>query len=123
MLNKSDLGTDAGWSALAGEDEALPVSARTGEGFGDLRQAIREEVLGSGKEETGEVVTRERHVAGLRRAEEALLRALRALEAGEPGELVAFELEEALQALGEIIGQTAPQDVLDRIFASFCIGK
>ena len=40
-----------------------------------------------------------------------------------PGELVAFEIRSALEALGEIVGETTPEDVLDRIFDSFCIGK
>jgi tRNA modification GTPase len=58
----------------------------------------------------------EKAAAVLARAREGLLVAL-------PPELVALEVREALNALGEITGKTTPEEVLDRIFANFCIGK
>jgi tRNA modification GTPase len=69
------------------------------------------------------VLTHERHADGLRRARTALARAEALLAAAEPLEYVAADLGEAVEALAEIIGLVRPAEVLDAIFARFCIGK
>ncbi len=68
-------------------------------------------------------VANPRHAEALERAREALRRAHASAEAGAPGEIVSFELREALQALGEVTGETVDEDLLERIFSRFCIGK
>jgi tRNA modification GTPase len=97
----------------------MAVSARTGEGIPDLLGELRaraETGLGHGDA----AVTRERHRRALERAGEALGRV-------RPGrletELVAEDVRLALRALGEITGRVDVEDVLDRLFATFCIGK
>jgi tRNA modification GTPase len=102
-------------------DAALAVSGLTGHGIPELLATIAslaEEALGHGDA----VLTRERHREALRRASESLGRAMPALVADKP-ELAAEDVRLALRALGEITGRVDVEDVLDRLFATFCIGK
>jgi tRNA modification GTPase len=64
-----------------------------------------------------------RHAEALERSRAALVRASAAAAAGLPGEIVALELRESLAALGEVTGRTIGEDLLDRIFSRFCVGK
>jgi tRNA modification GTPase len=68
-------------------------------------------------------VSHPRHVEALERARAALGRATTAARDGLPGELVALELRESLAAIGEVTGREVGEDLLDRIFSRFCIGK
>ncbi len=85
---------------------------------------IRDLVLATPAEETPEaMIAHLRHKIALEKAAEGLVRARDGLHDGLPPELAALEVREALDALGEITGRTTPEEVLDRIFANFCIGK
>jgi tRNA modification GTPase len=95
------------------------VSAQTGAGMADLLDRLRAEAeaaLGKGDA----VVTRERHRLALERAAAALARVN---GSGLATELAAEDVRLALRALGEITGRVDVEQVLDRLFASFCIGK
>ena len=110
------LGTKADLSGSVRDGE-LRVSARTGEGLPALRREIGLR-LGRG-DETGV------HGA-LPRQREALLRAAGALAGvspSDPAEMVAAAVRAGLHALGEITGETATEELLDRIFSTFCVGK
>lgn len=113
------LGTKADLGRAYPEPVELAVSAQSGEGISDLLrelQARAATALGHGDA----VVTRARHRRALERAGEALRR----VGAGRvETELVAEDLRLALRALGEITGRVDVEDVLDRLFATFCIGK
>jgi tRNA modification GTPase len=122
VLNKLDLGEDASWSALVSERKTIWVSARTGEGMEGLRSRLRDELL-QGEEINSETITNERHIIALKQAWHALKRTLEAVNQGAPGEVVSFELDEGLSALAMVIGETTAQDILDKIFSQFCIGK
>jgi tRNA modification GTPase len=102
----------------------VPVSAARGEGLEELRSALVE-MLGAHRGEGGIGVAagNPRHAEALERACAALGRAGVAGRAGEPGEIVALELRESLAAIGEVTGKTSGEDLLDRIFSRFCIGK
>ena len=123
VLNKSDLprrlelppGLDAG---------AVRVSCLTGEGLEPLKDAIYRAVW-SGETPAGmwPVMINARHQDALRRAKDAALRGRAALEANAPLDLAALDLRQAASAAGEIAGQTSTEDLLDRIFSQFCIGK
>jgi tRNA modification GTPase len=116
-----DLGTKADLGAAACATD-LRVSAITGEGFEDLLDRLAAEAsanLGVGDA----VITRERHRRALERAHDALERGRALAEAGGPTELVAEDVRLAVRAIGEITGAVDVEDVLDRLFASFCIGK
>jgi tRNA modification GTPase len=121
VLNKSDLPARC---QLPPGQEAVRVSCQTGQGIEALKDAIRDAVWG-GEVNAGmlEVAINERHQEALRRAREAAAKALEAIDQDLTLELVAMELRASTQALGEVVGQTATEDLLDRIFSQFCIGK
>lgn len=122
VYNKADLLSAAERAAMATRAGVL-VSARTGEGLEALRATLATRLFGVPSEAAqGEFLARERHVEALRRGREHLESALGQLDE-ERLELAAEELRLAHDALGEITGRVTPDDVLGRIFASFCIGK
>jgi tRNA modification GTPase len=69
------------------------------------------------------IVANIRHKAALNQAKDNLSNALKGLEEGTSLEFIAFEIRSALEALGEMVGETATEEVLNRIFEQFCIGK
>ena len=102
----------------------VKVSAKTGEGLEDLTTVIQSVCLKEGLEATPSVlVTRLRHKASLEQAHRSIEEAMRSLERKESGECVALDIRAALDALGEITGAVSTEDILDRIFQDFCIGK
>jgi tRNA modification GTPase len=130
-LNKADLEpattaesataffSQAGLGAAA---ECVSVSAMTGEGLPQLREAIGR--AGIASPGGGDVdVTNVRHVEALRQVMASIEVTLRLSEEGAPYEVVAAELAAATDALGEISGETTPEDVIERIFERFCVGK
>ncbi len=110
------------WPARAGQVE---VSAVTGQGLELLGQAITAALPAARFEPSAEVplVTRAREHVGLVRCAEAVHQALVALEHGSGLEIVATELQAATLELDRLVGATGVEDVLDRIFSRFCIGK
>ena len=121
MLNKADLGVHPGW---AERPSAVPASCRTGEGLESLTELIYQRVTG-GQLSWSEsaVAINARHQACLRRAREALLTARGALQEGASPEFIALDLRGSLDAVGEVVGQVDTEDILGRIFSTFCIGK
>ncbi|MGB9662997.1 MAG: tRNA uridine-5-carboxymethylaminomethyl(34) synthesis GTPase MnmE, partial [Moorellaceae bacterium] len=109
----------------AGEWPWIVVSAKTREGLEDLARIVRDTVLGGRAwREPGEpVVLRERHRAALERALRSVEEGLAAWQEGWSWDVVCIDLYAAWEALGEITGETAREDLLDRIFSEFCLGK
>lgn len=102
----------------------LRISAKYGDGIEALKQAICDTALTAPLQEMPEVLIAHLHQkTALEKAAESLIRARDGLRGGLPPELAALEIREALDALGEITGRTTTEDVLERIFANFCIGK
>ena len=120
VFNKVDLPT-ALEVVVPGVDAQLRLSARTGEGLAALRAHLQA-AIGYSPTDTGAVSARARHLESLTRAR-AALEAACILLAARRGELVAEELRLAQRALGEITGEFTSDDLLGRIFGSFCIGK
>ena len=118
VLTKSDLPPHPRAARLAG----LGVSALHGSGIADLRTGIRERLLGPDAPEHP-VLTDARHAEALRRAREALARAVAAGRDGVSAELLLEDVRDALVSLGEISGAWEPERLYDRIFSTFCIGK
>ena len=98
------------------------MSATTGEGMDVLRQHLKD-CVGFHPAGTGVLSARARHLEALRRARAHVEAAHRLLTERHAGELVAQELTDAQMQLGEITGQVTSDDLLGRIFGSFCIGK
>lgn len=89
-----------------------------------LTAALRELALETPAEESGEgMIAHLHHKTALEKAAAGLDRAKQGLSGGLPAELVALEIRETLDALGEITGRTTPEEVLDLIFSRFCVGK
>ncbi|MBI5613213.1 MAG: tRNA uridine-5-carboxymethylaminomethyl(34) synthesis GTPase MnmE [Gammaproteobacteria bacterium] len=104
-----------------GATAGLAVSALTGAGLDALRARLKD-CAGFAPSETGNFSARRRHLEAIERARAHIDKGLGQLTSRQ-GELVAEELRHAQQALGEITGEFSPDDLLDRIFSSFCIGK
>ncbi len=120
VINKIDLGVHPSW---ADEEQSVRVSCLSGQGIERLADEVAALAMGDhGWIEPGAAVNA-RHADALRRAAEALGQASNALAGGMEPEFVALDLRVALSALGEILGQVDTEDVLGRIFATFCIGK
>ena len=102
----------------------VDVCALTGQGIEPLKDAIKDLVwTGEIKAEMLQVMINSRHQDALRRAREATVRTIEAFRNDLTLELVALDLRIAVNAVGEIVGKTATEDLLDSIFSQFCIGK
>jgi tRNA modification GTPase len=123
--NKADLGAQPfphRWCELP----RVAISTHTGSGIDTLRAQILQTV--QGRDAGGDIgesvlVSDRRHREALVRCRTALELFLEGIEAGRGFEFLALEMREALAALGEITGETTPEEVLDLIFSRFCIGK
>ncbi|CSD81320.1 tRNA modification GTPase TrmE [Vibrio cholerae] len=100
----------------------IRLSAKTGQGVDALRQHLKECMGFSGNQEGG-FMARRRHLDALERAAEHLAIGQQQLEGYMAGEILAEELRIAQQHLNEITGEFSSDDLLGRIFSSFCIGK
>lgn len=102
--------------------ETVALSALTGEGMDRLDRAVSDRFVGA-ESSAGEFTARARHVEQIERALSHLNAARDVLDQTASGELAAEELRRAAEALGEITGQVHSDDLLGKIFSSFCIGK
>jgi tRNA modification GTPase len=106
------------------KEPVVEVCCLTNQGIEPLKDAIKELVWsGEIKAEMLQVMINSRHQDALNRARTATLHTLDALRADQPLELVALDLRIAVNAVGEIVGKTTTEDLLDMIFSQFCIGK
>ncbi|MES9880392.1 MAG: tRNA uridine-5-carboxymethylaminomethyl(34) synthesis GTPase MnmE [Sedimenticola sp.] len=122
IRNKIDASGTAPSISDNGQCVEIALSAKTGDGIELLRRHLKESMGYSGPEE-GVFIARRRHLDALERASEHLATGKRALENSGSGELLAEDLRQAQQALGEITGEFTADDLLGQIFGSFCIGK
>lgn len=120
VRNKADLSGAGTGLQHSGAEDAVVLSAVTGEGVAALRQHLKD-CMGYTAEESG-FIARRRHLDALTRTDVALVAAEQQLELGA-GELVADDLRRAQDALGEITGAFTTEDLLGEIFSTFCIGK
>ena len=124
-LNKADLPWQLDVSSLAAHwpkaAAVLSCSCQSGEGIFSVLQAA---LLASGAQQhEASLITNARHAACLERAQQGLTQALEAYQAGLPADIAAEDARQALKALGEITGKTVSEEVIDEIFATFCVGK
>lgn len=122
VRNKTDLsGEDEGID----ENGALPVirlSAKSGIGIDALREHLKQ-CMGFQATTEGGFIARRRHIEALNLARDALVRGKAQLQGYGAGELLAEDLRGAQEALGEITGAVSADELLGKIFSSFCIGK
>jgi tRNA modification GTPase len=127
VANKMDLPSRANLTQLEAGGAGLAVvkiSAKTGEGLEELKDRIRALLLSPELEAREPVlVSHLRHQQALERARQAVIATRSSVEQQAAAELVALDLRAAIDALGEITGAVTTDDILDRIFREFCIGK
>ncbi|MBI3810243.1 MAG: tRNA uridine-5-carboxymethylaminomethyl(34) synthesis GTPase MnmE [Nitrospirae bacterium] len=127
VVNKSDLPPRLEPRHLKGlteENRIVWTSATASAGLEELRDAIRDAVLKQGLEPSeGVLITHLRHRGALERAQASLEQVQLSVERCMAAEFVAVDLRAAVNAIGEIIGETTTDDILGRIFKEFCIGK
>lgn len=126
-VNKSDL--PAAWSRNQISDAGLSdtrifqISAKYGHGLDLLRQAVLDFSIGNPLTHDDHMIIHLRHKLALEKAQTCLVRAKEGLFTGQSPEFIAFEVREAINFLDEITGKRISDDVLEKIFSSFCIGK
>ena len=102
---------------------AVSLSAKDGTGLEALEEAMAALFPRDREVPYGQLLTNQRQEEAARRALEAVVRAWEALGAGVTADALLTDVEEALAALGELTGQSVREDVTDRIFSKFCVGK
>ena len=127
-VNKSDLprawGRDQLADRLPAHVNCLDISAKFGSGLDALKRAVCAHFTpNSGASDNGYMITQLRHKQSLEQALANLTAAGDLLASGHSPEIPAFEVREALDALDEITGRKIQDDILDKIFSTFCIGK
>lgn len=122
IRNKADVTGEAAGADTASHHTLIRLSARSGAGVETLRDHLKESMGFAGNVEGG-FIARRRHLEALELASVHLLQGRDQLLGARAGELLAEELRLAQQALSEITGEFTADDLLGRIFSSFCIGK
>lgn len=122
VVNKADLPRALDAAELTGFDAVVSLSARTGEGLEALASAVAE-LFPAPAAPAGEILTNARQAEAVGRALAALDAARDALASGLTPDAVLTEAEDALSALSELTGRSVRDDVTDRIFSRFCVGK
>ncbi|MGQ9919781.1 MAG: tRNA uridine-5-carboxymethylaminomethyl(34) synthesis GTPase MnmE [Desulfobacca sp.] len=125
LLNKCDLPMVLSPEALAllWPHQVVVLSALTGAGIPELRQAIVQAAMDQALQPSGQMVTQARHYQHLRQCQDYLSQTQNLIAAAAPPELLACDLRAAAQELGAILGLEIGEEVLDRIFSQFCLGK
>ena len=119
ILNKSDLLEHADWSSAG----AIRISCKSGAGLPELADEIYRRIGGAKLSVESPLAINARHREQLRRASNAIARALAAIDAGATPEMFAVDLQEAHHAIDELLGGGDEEAVRDAIFSQFCIGK
>ena len=102
---------------------SVTLSSVTGEGLDELEAAVAALFPAGDPKEAGSLLTDQRQEEAVRRARDAVRRAQDALNSGLTPDAVLTDAEEALDALGELTGRTAKEEIVSRIFSRFCVGK
>ena len=121
VLNKSDLGSVVSPQDLP-FDRIYSLSARTGAGIPELKVGL-EALFGGSAPCDGSILTNPRQAEAINRACAALDRAVEGLSAGFTPDALLTDVEEAMGAMGEVTGRTVREDITNRIFERFCVGK
>ena len=121
LINKTDLGAVVEPSDLPFM-YVIEICANTGEGLTQLADAV--DTMFEGEMPCdGSVLTNARQYDAIRRAHEAILRSLQGLKMGMTPDMVLIDVEESMEAMGEVTGATVREDITARIFERFCVGK
>lgn len=124
LINKCDLPEKLEVNRLKLElPQPMRISAKNHIGIKELLDAIYEHIIQSKPHHESTVVTRERHRQLLVETQQALIKTCQSIEDDLSEEFLAVDINHALESLGKILGKTFEDDLLDKIFSDFCIGK
>lgn len=127
LLNKSDLGsriTEQQVHSVIADASVIATSMSTGQGLSELEDHIEQMVYhGTVKQENSLLVTSARHEHLIRRSQSAVRDAMTLTGRNEPLEIIEIDLHQAYEWMGEIIGESVTDDVLNEVFSRFCLGK
>jgi tRNA modification GTPase len=128
VLNKNDLPIRICIEEMVNrfrDEPIISISALKNEGIDSLKKSIYNSLIHREIRSSPDflIVANLRHKTALAGARDNLVNAKKGLEEGSSPEFIAFEIRSALDALGEIVGETTSEDVLNLIFEQFCIGK
>lgn len=123
ICNKADRGSCVDAARFNAFSKVVTLSAKTGEGLSELLEAITEKLGLSNPPSDHVLITSTRHLSCLKRANEALSRAIQTLDDGMFSDIAEIDITDAANALGEITGKTTSEDIVTDIFARFCVGK
>ena len=127
-INKTDLPLEISLEGVKNrfqESPVVPISALRNVGIDDLKEAIYHYLIHRDVRSSPEhlIVANIRHKTALAQIRDNLINAVKGLEEETSFEFIAFEIRSALEALGELVGETTTEEVLNLIFEQFCIGK
>lgn len=121
VINKRDE-LHSSYRETAAEGSAVLISCLTGEGLEELRTAVRNEIF-QGPGVSDPLLLEERHLYHFSKIQKALEKTMILWSENAPAEIVAIELDEAIEHTGEITGRITNEEILGKIFSTFCIGK
>lgn len=123
LINKSDIGSNF-YDEYTKDCEIIKISTKNNDGIDALAESIsRIYNLGELSKNSGGIITNMRHKSALINAEQSLDKAVNAIDAGMPSDIVSIDINDAIDVLGEIVGATVSEDIVDAIFHNFCVGK
>ena len=122
VRNKADLTNETAGISEDGISPVVRIAAKGGDGVQDLREHLKA-IMGYNASSEGGFIARRRHIEALEQASGFLDNGLAQLMGASAGELLAEDLRMAQNALNEITGEFSSDDLLGKIFGSFCIGK
>lgn len=126
LLNKTDLPKKIEEKDLLNysEKQVISFSAATAEGLEQLEQVINQQMIEQKIEITQELyITNARQKESLLQTRESLNQVMESIQIGMPEDLYAIDLTNAYESLGKIIGETVEEDIIEKIFRDFCMGK
>lgn len=123
IYTKTDLQENRSTQVESTNGQALFISAKTGQGIQELKTLLYDKVLGGELSVDQTVLTNSRHYEALKNALAAILDVEQGMEEGRSGDLLAIDIRQALDHLGEITGEITTDELLGNIFSNFCIGK
>lgn len=119
VLNKADITVNS----IDRKEIDIKVSAKTGENIDKLKELLYDRTIGRGFDPSSDYLVEERHYEALNKAKKNIVKALSSIEEGNSLDLVAVDINSAWVDFGAISGKTCSEEIVDRIFAKFCVGK
>ena len=125
IMNKIDMDKKMDTSKLTKVGKWIEISAKENLGIDDMEDEIYKFVVSGQVEDSSQklIITNVRHKSALEKTNDAVKNIFETIDMGLPMDLIAVDLKEATDALGEVTGEISTEDLLDHVFSNFCVGK